>query len=253
MSASGNRRMQLSVASTLRNPGGNFGLTVHKGEFPTEAFTDNESALFERQFNDLLADFDSSIVTQVFNQRQESIAKAASFAKQEIDGKVFGGVNAGDNQIGFDILRPGHIRSTPGSGNSDADANDWYYKPDSTGWNDWIGGDGNGGTDGSAYSVGEDQVSVIVAFMDQDVSTEISGLNVQQFGRNMDMLPHDLNNARLMDNDNEQMVQNLPTLLAQDNDNIRMRLRHDRIQESQPRLLGVTFALGSFLNTEDYQ
>jgi len=252
MSASGNRSVQLDIANTLRNPGGNFGLTVHDGEFPTQSFTDNEAKLFEKQFNDLIADFDSSLVTEVFAQRQQSIAKAASFAKQEIDGKVFGGINAGDNQIGFDILRPGHIRSQPGSGDGSPDFNDWYYTPGSAGWNDWIGGDGAGGTDGSAYTVGEDQVFVVVAFMDQDVTSEVSGINVEQFGRNMDMLPHDLNNARLMDNENEQMIQNLPTLIGQDNDQVRMRLRHDRVQESQPRLLGVTFGLGAFLNTEDY-
>lgn len=244
MSMSGARNMSVQIADALRNPGGNFELTVHDGEFPTQSFTDQEATLFEKQFNDLIADFDSSLVTEIFSQRQESVAKAAAFAKQEIDGKVFGGINAGDNQIGFDILRPGHIRADPASGDP---INNWYYDPNSTGWNDWIGDDS-----GNAYSVGEDQVTVVVGFIDQDVSTEISGFNVEQFGRNMDMLPHDLNNVRLMDNKNEQMMQNLPTLIAQDNDNIHIRLRHDREKESQPRLLGVTFGLGAFLNTEDY-
>lgn len=232
-------------ASTLTNPGGNFEVTVHDDEFPTQAFTDSEATLFETQFNDLIADMDSSVITNVLVQRQEAIAKAATFAKQEIDGKVFGGVNAGDNQIGFDILRPGQIRADPANGNP---VNDWYFDPSSTGWNDWIGD----GTAAHNYSVGEDQVTVVLGFIDQDVSTEVSGLNVQQFGRNMDMLPHDLNDARLMDNKNEIMMQNLPTLIAQDNDDIHIRLRHDRQKESQPRLLGITFGLGAFLNNQDY-
>lgn len=239
------RNRVVNVASTLTNPGGNFELTVHDGEFPTQAFTDNEANLFESQFNDLLSDLDSSILTQVLSQRQEVIGKAAAFAKQEIDGKVFGGINAGDNEIGFDMLRPGQIRADPSSGNAE---NDWYFQPGSTGWNDWIGD----GSSANNYLVGEDQVTVVFGFVDQDVSTEISGLNVQQFGRNMDMLPHDLNDARLMDNENELQYQSLPTLMAQDNDEIHIQLRHDRDTESQPRLLGVTFGLGAFLNTPDY-
>lgn len=244
MAASGARQTMLDMTGTLTNPGGNFEVTVHDGEFPTLSFTDSEASLFETQFNDLIADFDSSLLTQMFSQRQEAVAKAATFAKQEIDGKVFGGINAGDNEIGFDVLRPGQIRAEPGTGDP---INDWYYEPSSSGWNDWIGDDS-----GNAYNVGEDQVTVVLGFIDQDVSTEISGLDVQQFGRNMDMLPHDLNDARLMDNETEQMATNLPTLIAQDNDSIHIQLRHDRVQESQPRLVGVTFGLGAFLNTQDY-
>lgn len=239
-----NREIDVNLASDLKNPGGTFKVTAHDREFPTESFTDSEAKLFERQFNSYIAALDSSMMSQIFKMNEETISMAASFAKQELDGKVFGGINAGDNQIGFDILRPGQIRADPDSGDAE---NDWYFEPDSSGWNDWIG-------DGSSnnYTVGEDQVSVIFAFMDQDVSTEISGINVEQFGRNMDMLPHDLNDVRVMDNDSEVMVQPLPTLLAQDNDDVHIKLRHDRATESQPRLLGLSFALGSFLNNEDY-
>lgn len=234
----------MNVADVLQNPGGNFELAVHDDEFPTTAFNPGEASLFENQMNTLMADLDSSILSQVIKQREQTIAKVASFAKQELDGKVFGGINAGDNQIGFSVLRPGHIRADPSTG---AAENDWYFSPGTTGYVDWIG-DGSGNN----YSVGEDQVSVVLAFVDQDVSTEVSALNVDEFGRNMDMLPHDLNDARIMDNENEIMVKNLPTLVAQDNDQIHARLRYDRDVESQPRFFGFTFALGGFLNEEDY-
>lgn len=243
MSANGRQRL-LELTSTLENPGGNFELAVHDDEFPTQAFNPSEAQLFETQMNDLVTEFDSSVLGSLFKQREQAIARVASFAKQELDGKVFGGINAGDNQIGFSVLRPGHIRSDPATG---AGENDWYFQPGTTGWVDWIG-------DGSSnnYSVGEDQVSVIFAFVDQDVSTEISGLNVDEFGRNMDMLPADINDARLMDNETEIMAKSLPTLVAQDNDEVYCRLRYDKDVESQPRFVGLTFALGGFLNSEDY-
>lgn len=243
MSAQGRERL-LNLTSTLENPGGNFELAVHDDEFPTQAFNPSEAQLFETQMNDLVTEFDGSVLGSLFKQREQAIARVASFAKQELDGKVFGGINAGDNQIGFSILRPGHIRADPATGSGE---NDWYFDPGTTGWVDWIG-DGSGNN----YSVGEDQVSVIFAFVDQDVSTEVSGLNVDEFGRNMDMLPADINDARLMDNETEIMAKSLPTLVAQDNDQVYCRLRYDRDVESQPRFVGLTFALGGFLNSEDY-
>lgn len=236
--------VSLNLMDTLQNPGGNFELAVHDDEFPTEAFNTGEAELLERQLNALFADMDSAMMTQALKQREEAIAKVATFAKQELDGKVFGGINAGDNQIGVSILRPGHIRADPATGNAE---NDWYFDPGTTGWTDWIG---DGGANN--YSVGEDQVSVVFGFVDQDVSSEVSGINVEEFGRNMDMLPHDTNGARLRDNETEVQYTSLPTLVAQDNDQVHVKIRADRDVESQPRLFGLTFALGGFLNSEDY-
>lgn len=236
--------VQLNVADTLQNPGGNFELAIHDDEFPTQSFNPGEAKLFENQLNALFADIDSSVLTNILKMREQQIARVATFAKQELDGKVFGGINAGDNQVGMSVMRPGHIYQD----DTGTLQNDWYYDPaGTTGWQDWIG-------DGSSnnYSVGEDQVSVVFAFVDQDVNSEVSGLNVEEFGRNMDMLPHDLNDARLADNKNEMMVKNLPTLVAQNNDNVHVRLRLDRDVESQPRLFGLTFALGGYLNSEDF-
>lgn len=242
--------MALDIINTLTSPGGQFELTVHRDPFPTEAFDNDEAQLFQSQLNTLIANLDSAVVTQLLMQRQETISKVATLAKAEMDGKTFGGINAGDNQIGFSLLRPGQILETTGSAIV-TDANDWYADPaGSTGWLDWIGD----GTDN--YTVGQDaneQVILVLAFMDQEKGpTEISGFNVEQFGRNMDMLPRDLNDARLQDNDTEQQVIPLPALVARENDQIYTQLRFDRDTERQPRLLGMNFSLGTFLDTTDY-
>lgn len=234
----------VNFANTLQNPGGNFQLALHKDEFPTQAFNSGEAAMFQDQFNSLLSNVNSSVIAEQLASRQNVIAKTATFAKAQFDNKVFAGINAGDNQIGFSVLRPGQIRSDPSTGNA---VNDWYFTPSSAGWNDWIG---NGS--GNDYSVGTDQVSVVFGFVDQDVTSTVSNLNVQKFGRNMDMLPYPLQDAQIKDNTNSIIYQPLPTLIAQENDNVHIRLRNDRVAESQPRLLGVTFALGGFLNNEDY-
>lgn len=235
----------VDISNRLQSPTDDFEVEVHDQSFPTEPFDRDEAQLFEVQLNQLIAHLDSSMFLEVLQQRAQTIADVAAFAKHDLEAKNFGGINAGDNEIGFSILRPGHIRADPATG---AAENDWYFTPGATGWVDWIG-DGAGNN----KVVDEDEVLLVLAFTDQeDAATEISGINVDEFGRNMDMLPQDLNDARLFDNDNEQQVVSLPTLIGQENDDVHIRLRADRDVERQPRLFGFTFALGTRLNVEDY-
>ena len=232
------------IGSVVQSPDPEFTLRSQGKSFPTQGFNSEESNLLQTQLQDLMAPFESSIISELVMQRQDAIAMTASFAKQVFDEKLFGGINADDNEIAFDVLRPGQIRSDPGTGTLQ---NDWYFQPGATGWVDWIG-DGAGNN----YVVGEDQVSVVLAFYDQDVNTEVSAVNVDEFGRNVNMIPQDLNALRLRDNDREQQIVPLPTLIAQEHDDIHVRLRYDRDVETEPRLFGFTFGLGSFLDTEDY-
>lgn len=234
----------IDITGKLTDAPQEFTLRSQGKTFPTVNFNTDEANILNSQMNEIMASMDSSVIRKLTKERASAVANAATFSKQIFDEKMFGGVNAQDNEIGFSVLRPGHVRADPASGSVQ---NDWYFNPSSPGWNDWIG-------DGSTndYTVGEDQVTVVFGLVDQDVNTEVSAINVDSFGRNVDMLPQDLNDARLMDNETDQMVQPLPTLVAQENDSIHIRLRHDQAAESQPRLLGFTFGLGSFLNKEDF-
>lgn len=237
-------KQNINIASKLTSPEGEFSVAAQGKSFPTESFTSDEARLLENQLNDLLFGTSGSTIKDLLVERQNAIALSAAFAKNVFDEKLFGGLNAGDNEIAFDVLRPGHIRSDPANGNVQ---NDWFFEPASTGWNDWIG---DGGANDKTFT--DDQVSVIVGMVDQDVNTSISGINVDSFGRNMDMLPMDMNTFRTADNDGELFIRPLPTLVGQENDDVHIRLRHDRVAESQPRLLGFTFGLGTWMNSEDY-
>lgn len=236
---------EVNLSNPANSPGGVFNVRTQNRDFSTEPLTSDEADLFNEQFNTLLADFDSRLVANLYATRADIIGKAAAYAKNQFDEKLFGGINASDNEIAFDVIRPGHVRADPSNGSIQ---NDWYFDPDSSGWNDWIGD----GTSANDYTVDEDQVTVVVGIMDQDTNSSISGLNVNRFGRNVDMLPKDLYDARAFDNENELMIQALPAIVASDRDRIHMRLRHDRPVESQPRLLGVTFGVGDYMNTEDF-
>lgn len=233
------------ISSIAQSPDTEFDLQSQGKSFPTNPLTSAESNLLQSQLESIMTAQPSSVMNTLVQERQDAIALTASFAKQVFDEKLFNGVNAGDNEIGFDVLRPGQIRADPSNGNA---VNDWYFTPNSTGWVDWIGNDG-----ANNYTLGEDQVSVVLGFMDQSSApSAISGINVDTFGRNVDMLPQDLNDMRLKDNENEIQMKSMPTLIAQENDDVHVRLRFDRTVERQPRLFGFTFGLGTFLNNENY-
>ena len=237
-------KRQITIQNTLTAPKSEFSVSAQGRSFPTQSFNNEEASLFEQQLNELVVPNDESKVTDLFVQRANAIALGATFAKQHFDGKLFGGLNPGDNEIGFDVLRPGQIRADPADGGV---ANTWDFDPPGAGWNDWIG-------DGAANNrtLDDNQVTVIMGMLDQADDSAVSGINVNTFGRNVDMVPKDLNVLKIADNSPEQHYAPLPTLIAQENDDVHIRLRHDADLASQPRLLGFTFGLGTYLNTEDY-
>jgi hypothetical protein len=235
----------IDIQNSASSPGSLFSIRTQNRDFNTQALTTEEASLLDSQFNTLINDFDNRVVTDLFRQRSALIGKTAAHAKQILDEKRFGGINAADNEIAFDVIRPGHIRADPSDGSSQ---NDWYFEPDSAGWNDWIGD----GTSGNDYTVPEDQITLVLGVVDQDASSAVSSINVDRFGRNVDMLPKDMNSARLTDNENNVLAQALPTLVATENDRVHIRLRSDVAKESQPRLVGVTFGVGDYMNQEDY-
>lgn len=236
--------VDLNLASKARSPSSEFSLQAQGRSFPTKSLNDREAERLQNQMNSLVTEFDSSMLTHLLKQREDTIANAAAFAKQEFDEKLFGGLNAGDNEIGFDVLRPGHIRADPATGDAE---NDWYFDA-SQGWNDWIGD----GTSANNFTANEDEIVLILGFIDQDPSSEVSAVNIDEFGRNVDMIPKDLNGLRLRDNETELQAAAMPSLLIQENEQAHVRLRYDRAVESQPRLFGFTFGLGTYMNAEDY-
>lgn len=235
----------LDIASIARNPDSEFSLEAQGKSFPTVGLNNDEASKLESQLNEFLLQMNNSTLRNLISKRADAISLAAAFSKQVFDEKLFGGINAGDNEIGFDVLRPGHIRADPSTGNPE---NTWNYEPSSTGWNDWIG---DGGSNNKTFN--DDQVVLVLGMVDQDgPQTALSGVNVDSFGRNVDMLPQDLNDMRLKDNDTDLQIKSFPTLIGQENDSAHIRLRYDAVEQSQPRLFGFTFGLGSYLNTEDY-
>ena len=257
--------LNIELANALTSPSDTFSIRTQNRDFGTQRLSSDEASLFETQFNTLINDLDSRLVSEMFMQRRQNIADALALSKNQFDERLFGGINAADNEIGFDMLRPGHVRADPATGDT---VNDWYYTHED-GWNDWIGDGGD-----NDYVVDDDQVVLVLGVVDpgalvfDDETEELvdhlaytptSGIDVDRFGRNVDMLPKDLNDGKLLDNDNDVLMQSVPTLVGTDRDRVHIQLRSDVPDElsdytilSQPRLVGLTFGVGAYMNEQDY-
>jgi len=286
----------INLSEDARRPSDVFSIRTQNKDFSTVALESNGATLLEEHFNMFLNDFDSRLFGELYAQRSTNIAETAAFAKNEFDEKLFGGINAADNEIGFDVIRPGHIKAAPSTAANVADnpdptsgtfietgatVNTWkievveeYDTTDEstargsvevdpeealvyteTGWNDLIGD----GTSSGDYTVDEDQVLLVLGYADltdpdqnSNAGSEVSGLNVERLGRNVDMLPKDLHDSKIPDNENGLFVQTLPTMVANDRDRVHIRFRADAPGVYEPRLVGVTFGVGSYMNQEDF-
>lgn len=267
---------QVNLEPEVTSPDDVFSIRTQNRDFTTYNLSSDEAALFDAQFNTLINQFDSQMTTELFAQRSTIIGNTAALAKQQFDEKMFGGINAGDNEIAFDVIRPGHVRADPADGSI---VDNWYYEHEESGYHDWIGD----GTSSNDYAVDEDQVTLVLGMMDtgteihylddegdvEDIQyideSFVSGINVDRFGRNVDMLPKDLRDLQNEDNRNDTQIASLPAVVATDRDRVHVRLEsdippalEDEVAEdnvaiySQPRLLGITFGVGSWMNTEEY-
>lgn len=262
--------LNINLASAARDPSPTFSIRTQNRDFGTHALSSEEANLLETQFNILINDLDSRLMSEIFMQRRQEIADVAALAKNQFDERLFGGINAADNEIGFDLLRPGHVRADPATGDIQ---NNWFQTHED-GWYDWIGD----GTAANDYTVDDDQVVVVFGVVDtgsylveEDAGalneferldyTPTSTVNVDRFGRNVDMLPKDLNSAKLTDNENDILVSSIPTMVGTDRDRIHIRLQSDLPQSlqdadadviSEPRLVGLTFGVGAYMNQEEF-
>lgn len=255
--------LNVRLANEVESPNRVFSVRTQNREFNTEPFDSDEASLLEEQFNTLINDFDTRLLSELFMQRRMVLAQAAAHSKQQFDEKRFGGINSGDNQIAFDTIRPGHIHKSGATGEM---KNSWeidlseYDVADVSeeGWIDWVGD----GTHDGDYVVDEDQVIVMMGLERLDDPEEsdvtVSTLNVDSFGRNVDMLPKDLHSMNQKDNENDVTVQALPAVIGTDKDRVHLRVQLDGVDVGASdetialRPVGVTYGVGAFMNKEEY-
>lgn len=209
------------------------------GQTNTLASLDTEELAFlEDNFNKLLATTDSQ-VRKIFEERADTLVAGIMAIKEKLQRRKFRGMNPSDAEIGIGFIRPGHTKS------ADVINTSWNVALTAMGtWDRWLDSAATSG-----YALPEDFGLIITHFT--SLVTPIPFIRTAHFiiGR-VDLIPEDVSDIVLGDNENGVAVFPIPTKIVLPEDELRVRLEGETGTEIL-KLGGLVVGLGRFLKTED--
>lgn len=209
------------------------------GQTNTLASLDTEELDFlEDNFNKLLATTDSQ-VRKIFEERADTLVAGIMAIKEKLQRRKFRGMNPSDAEIGIGFIRPGHTKTANAINTS------WSVALTAMGtWDRWLDSAATSG-----YSLPEDFGLIITHFT--SLVTPIPFIRTAHFiiGR-VDLIPEDVSDIVLGDNENGVAVFPIPTKIVLPEDELRVRLEGETGTEIL-KLGGLVVGLGRFLKTED--
>lgn len=209
------------------------------GQTNTLASLDTEELAFlEDNFNKLLATTDSQ-VRKIFEERADTLVAGIMAIKEKLQRRKFRGMNPSDAEIGIGFIRPGHTKTANAINTS------WSVALTAMGtWDRWLDSAATSG-----YSLPEDFGLIITHFT--SLVTPIPFIRTAHFiiGR-VDLIPEDVTDIVLGDNENGVAVFPIPTKIVLPEDELRVRLEGETGTEIL-KLGGLVVGLGRFLKTED--
>lgn len=220
-------------------------ITMYGSRLTLARLDAEEQAIFEDNFNKLLATTDSQ-VRKILEQRVDTIVAGIMAIKEKLNERKFRGLNPADMEIGMGVIRPGYTKNgNAAKGALDAINTDWDLPL--TGMGNWDGFLGSTATAG--YVLPED-FGLIVTHVVSQVTPEpfIRTLHFE-IGR-IDLIPEDVSNILLGDNENGVAVYPVPTKIVLPEDEFLVRAE-GRTGTDYLQLGGLVVGLGRILKTED--
>lgn len=213
----------------------------------------DEIAIFEDNFNKLLATTDSQ-VRKILEERVDTIIGGIMAIKEKMNGRKFRGVNPADMEIGMGFIRPGFTKSgnvakvTTGAPiNTALDAINFDWELPLTGMGTWDGFLGSSATAG--YVLPEDFGLIVTHLVSQITPTPFVRTVHFEIGR-MDLIPEDVSNMILGDNENGVAVYPVPTKIVIPEDEFLLRAE-GRAGSDYLQLGGLVIGLGRIIKIED--
>lgn len=205
----------------------------------------DELAIFEDNFNKLLATTDSQ-VRKILEQRVDTIVGGIMAIKEKMNRRKFRGLNPADMEIGMGFIRPGFTKNGNAvKGVLDSINTDWDIT--GTGMGNWIGFLGSAATAG--YVLPEDFGLIITHLVSQITPTPYIRTVHFEIGR-IDLIPEDVSNIILGDNENGVAVYPVPTKIVLPEDEFLLRVE-GRVGTDYLQLGGLVIGLGRIIKTED--
>lgn len=225
-------------------------LAIQNEDFAQTKLSAGEHDLFVKQWNDLfLAPW--NFEKQYINSRQAMVGMALECAKNALDELVFGGLNAGNQEIGFSFIRPGQVGLVEAA--ACESNNVWAWKHDATkivnalGLENWIHSPAAATT---AYAVSDHEFVYPMYIIEEQASPKIQVVKMD-IGRT-NILHYDVAACRIIDQATGIPLIPLPTTFWLPNMDVLVALGFKAAGYVEPRLGGFCIAEGSFLNSTNY-
>jgi len=228
------------------------------GETYTLAGMDAEEiAYYDRQFDALIGTTDS-VLREILGERKDAIFQGVRAIKSKLNDPKFRGLNPRDTEMGFSLIRPGHVKGGDRGFVTlnqlmDGTAMGWrQWYASALVWRDWLAGAANAG-----FLLSEDHGLIITHLTSYNSPTPYTAAVNFTFGRTQ-LVPIDIQDMMLGDNETNVAHYPVPTIVCLPESNVLARtVAHDSLRLATERidylrLGGFTAGLGRFLAVENY-
>lgn len=211
--------------------------------------TPGEKAILDRDVFELLA-AGNSFLKETLELNRQNIYATVAVAKNKLDAP-FGGILAPDNEVGVQLLRPGHIlRDTT---TAETPINTWDSNSIESGafaaGNDYY--IGSGSTNSTAAVVSQYLTLLLIgAAFTQGAAPVVQELYIQVGETTYPIIV--LRHAWMADNQNQIRAVRFPPILIEPRQTVLAQVRAEYAGRQELVLLGLAFGTGRYLRKQSY-
>lgn len=225
-------------------------LAIQNATFAETQLTPEEQKLWTDQWNELFMP-PWSYERQFINTKRSIVEAGIRAAKNALDERKFGGLNAANSEIGISAIRPGQVGLVNGA---DPESNNvWKWKHDcikeayNVGLENWIHSPTSPTT---SFAVNEDSFFIPLYIVEENCSPRIQTVKLD-IGRS-NILHYDVTACRLRDYQSGMNLIPLPTTFWGPEVEVKVALGFKMNGTTEPRLGGFCIAEGQFLDATSY-
>lgn len=212
-------------------------ISMYGLKYTLAALDADEQEIFEDNFNKLLATTDSQ-VRRIFEERVDTIVAGVMAIKEKLNSRKFRGMNPGDSEIGMGFIRPEFVKV------NNAIIHNWNVALTGMGtWDRWLDS-----AAGSGFSLSEDHGLILTHLVSQVTPVPFVRAVHFQIGR-ADLIPEDVGDIILGDNENGVAVFPIPTKIVLPEDELLTTITGETGTEYL-KLGGLVIGLGKLLKAE---
>ncbi|MHA1812885.1 MAG: hypothetical protein ACTSYX_05550 [Candidatus Thorarchaeota archaeon] len=225
--------LQVSTLSSLRRDTVN----LYGQKYTLASLDADEQAIFEDNFNKLLGTSDST-VRRILEERADTIVAGIMAIKEKLDRRKFRGMNPADMEIGMSLIRPEFVKY------NNTVKSDWDVTLTGMGtWDRWLDA-----ASGSGFVLSEDHGLIITHLVSQVTPQPYVRAVHFQIGR-VNLIPEDVSDIILGDNENGVAVYPIPTKIVLPEDELLATITGHAGTE-YVKLGGLVVGLGRLLKAE---